>query len=165
VLGHIEGGEIITTFFNRAGDPARQIGVFPGNTLTLTNLLNDKSVTVVSTGSYHAQVNPDGSGSFASSGPGPLVSNPITGEPGIWYLRGRLDAAFDADGNRDLRKPRRLPGQSLPVAGLVADDQGDTSRVPSPRREGGARGRGPAVDELHRPVKRVRAAAPETLEL
>jgi hypothetical protein len=99
VLSHIDGGEIITTFFDRAGNPARQIGVFPGNMLTLRNLASGKSITVVSTGSYHAQVNPDGSGSFSSSGPGPLVSNPITGEPGIWYLRGRLAATFDADGN------------------------------------------------------------------
>jgi hypothetical protein len=99
VLSHIDGGEIITTFFDRAGNPDRQIGVFPGNTLTLTNLDNRKSITVVSTGAYHAQVNPDGSGSFSSSGPGPVIPNPITGEPGIWYLRGRLSLSFDADGN------------------------------------------------------------------
>jgi hypothetical protein len=99
VLGHIDGGEIITTFFDRSGNPVRQIGVFPGNTLTLTNLRTGKSITVVSTGSYHAQANPDGSLSFASAGPGPVVPNPLTGEPGIWYLRGRLAATFDADGN------------------------------------------------------------------
>ena len=64
--------------------------------------VSGKSITVVSTGSYHAQVNPDGSGSFASSGPGPVVGNPLTGEPGIWYLLGRLAATFDADGNETL---------------------------------------------------------------
>ena len=102
VLGHVDGGEIITTFFDRAGNPIRQIGVFPGNTLTLTNLDNGTSLTVVSTGAFHARVNPDGSGSVASTGPGPVVSNPLTGEPGIWYLRGRLAATFDADGNETL---------------------------------------------------------------
>jgi len=99
VLGHINGGEIITTFFDRTGNPLRQIGVFPGNTLTLTNLDTGKSISVVSTGAFHGQLNPDGSGSFSSTGPGPVVPNPVTGEPGIWYLRGRLSASFDAEGN------------------------------------------------------------------
>jgi hypothetical protein len=100
VLGHVEGGEIITTFTDRAGNPIRQIGVFPGNTLTLTNLDTGKSITVVSTGSFHAQVEPDGSGFFMSTGPGPNLGNPITGEPGIWYQNGRLVVTFDADGNQ-----------------------------------------------------------------
>jgi hypothetical protein len=100
VLGHVDGGEIITTFTDRAGNPIRQIGVFPGNTLTSTNLETGKSITVVSTGSYHAQVEPDGSGSFMSTGSGPSLGNPITGEPGIWYQNGRLVITFDADGNQ-----------------------------------------------------------------
>ena len=37
VLGHIEGGEIITTFTDRAGNAVKQIVVFPGNKATLTN--------------------------------------------------------------------------------------------------------------------------------
>ena len=41
VLGHIEGSEIDTTFTDRAGDPVKLIGVFPGNTLTLTNKSTD----------------------------------------------------------------------------------------------------------------------------
>ena len=45
VLGHIEGGEIDTTFFDKAGDPVKKIGVFPGQTLTLTNLDTGKSIT------------------------------------------------------------------------------------------------------------------------
>lgn len=35
--------------------------------------VSGKSITVVSTRSYHPQVNPDGSGSFASSAQGPVV--------------------------------------------------------------------------------------------
>ena len=38
VLGHIEGSEIDTTFTDKAGNPVKLIGVFPGNSLTLTNL-------------------------------------------------------------------------------------------------------------------------------
>ena len=79
VLAHVEGREIITTFTDNAGNPVKQIGIFPGNTLTLTNLDTGKSVTVVSTG--------------------PFLPNPITGEPGIWYLSGRARATLDARGN------------------------------------------------------------------
>jgi hypothetical protein len=100
VLGHIEGGEIITTFTNQDGDPIKQIGVFPGNTLTLTNLDSGKSITLVSTGAFHARVEPDGSGFFMATGPGPNIPNPITGEPGIWYQTGRLIVTFDAEGNQ-----------------------------------------------------------------
>jgi hypothetical protein len=32
-------------------------------------------------------------------GYGAFPGNPITGEPGVWYLSGRLFANFDADGN------------------------------------------------------------------
>jgi hypothetical protein len=99
VLGHIEGVEIDTTFFDKAGNTVKQIGVFPGNTLTLTNLDTGKSITLVATGQYHAQLKRDGSGFILVTGHGPFVVNPITGEPGIWYLSGQLHGEFDADGN------------------------------------------------------------------
>ncbi len=99
VLAHVEGREIITTFTDNAGNPVKQIGIFPGNTLTLTNLNTGTSVTVVSTGPFHARVESDGSGSVMITGHGPFVPNPITGEPGIWYLSGRARATFDAQGN------------------------------------------------------------------
>lgn len=99
VLGHVEGGEIITTFTNRAGNPIRQIGVFPGNTLTLTNLDTGKSITLVATGQFHAQLKRDGSGVVRVTGHGPSLSHPVTGEPGIWYLSGRIIATLDTDGN------------------------------------------------------------------
>lgn len=100
VLGHIEGVEIDTTFTDKAGNPVKQIGVFPGNTLTFTNLDTDKSITLVSDGQFHAQLKRDGSGFILVTGHGPSIPNPITGEPGIWYLSGRLVARFDADGNQ-----------------------------------------------------------------
>ena len=98
VLAHIEGPEIDTKFF-RKGDVVKLLGVFPGNTLTLTNLDSDKSITLPATGSFQALIQPDGSGSFKVTGHGPFVPNPLTGEPGIWYLSGRLAATVDVDGN------------------------------------------------------------------
>src|SRR5215216_3353535 len=100
VLGHIEGSEIDTTFTDRAGNPIRLLGVFPGNTLTLTNLDSGKSITVGATGSFHLRVEPDGSGSAMLTGQGAWPDgNPLTGEPGIWYQSGRVSATFDAEGN------------------------------------------------------------------
>ena len=100
VLGHIEGSEIDTTFFDRAGNPVKLLGVFPGNTLTLTNLDTGESITLGATGSFQLRVQPDGSGSAMVTGLGAWPEgNPITGEPGIWYQRGRVSAAFDAQGN------------------------------------------------------------------
>jgi hypothetical protein len=100
VLGHIEGSEIDTTFFDRAGDPVKLIGVFPGNTVTLTNLETGTSITLGATGSFQLRVEPDGSGSAMVTGLGAWVDgNPVTGEPGIWYQRGRVSATFDAAGN------------------------------------------------------------------
>ena len=99
VRAHVDGGEIITTFVDKAGEPVKQIGTFPGNTVTFTNLDSDISITVVATGPFHARVEPDGSGSVMITGHGPFIPNPITGEPGIWYLSGRARATFDDEGN------------------------------------------------------------------
>jgi hypothetical protein len=100
VLGHIEGSEIDTTFTDRAGNPIKLLGVFPGNTLTLTNLDTDASITLGATGSFQLRVESDGSGSAMVTGQGAWPDgNPITGEPGIWYQSGRVSATFDAEGN------------------------------------------------------------------
>lgn len=99
VLGHIEGGEIDTTFFDKARNPVRLLGVFPGQTLTLTNLETGKSITVVNSGSFQARVERDGSVTISITGRGP-IPNFITGEPGLWYLNGgHVFLAVDADGN------------------------------------------------------------------
>ena len=103
VLGHIEGSEIQTTFTDRAGNPIRLLGVFPGNRLTLTNLDTGKSITLGATGSFHLRVEPDGSGSAMVTGQGAWPDgNPVTGEPGIWYQSGRVSATFDAEGNTSI---------------------------------------------------------------
>jgi hypothetical protein len=99
VLGHIEGGEIDTTFFDKAGNPVKQIGVFPGQTLTVTNVDTGKSITLVNAGSFHAAAERDGSVTVSITGRGP-IPNFVTGEPGLWYLNGgRVVVTFDADGN------------------------------------------------------------------
>jgi hypothetical protein len=117
VLAHIEGQEIITTFTDSAGNPVKQIGIFPGNTLTLTNLDTGESLTVVSTGPFHLRVESDGSGSVMITGHGPFLSNPITGEPGIWYLSGRARATLDAGGNVTSAK---LSGQLVDLCAELA---------------------------------------------
>jgi hypothetical protein len=99
VLAHIDGGEIVTNFTDKAGNLVKQIVVFPANTVTLTNLATGKAITLVATGSFQGRAHPDGSVSFKITGHGAFPGNPITGERGVWYLSGRLFANFDADGN------------------------------------------------------------------
>jgi len=99
VLGHIEGKEIDTTFTDKEGNPVKLIGVFPGNTLTLTNLGTGTSITLGATGSFQLRLNPDGSASGKVTGHGVWLSNPVTGEPGIWYQTGQVSATIDAEGN------------------------------------------------------------------
>ncbi len=99
VLGHIEGHEIHLTFTDKAGDPVKLLGLFPGNTVTLTNLDTGKSITLGATGSFQLRAEPDGSSAMVTGHGVWPVGNPITGEPGIWYQKGRVSATFDAEGN------------------------------------------------------------------
>ena len=100
VLFHVEGPEIQTTFFDKAGNPIRLLGVFPGETITLTNLDTGKSLTVGGAGSFQLRVEPDGSGSAMATGLGVWHDgNPVTGEPGLWYQSGRVSTTWDAEGN------------------------------------------------------------------
>ncbi len=99
VLGRIDGTEIITTFTDKAGNPVKQIVTFPGNTITLTNLVSGTSVTVMGTGSSQLRAEPDGSLTARAMGHGPFFPNPITGAPGIWYLSGQGRSTIDAQGN------------------------------------------------------------------
>jgi len=98
VLGHIEGGEIITTFTDKAGTVVKQITVFPGNKATLTNRDTGKSITIPLTGSSSARLQSDGSVLLVATGHGLFAPNPVTGEPGIWYLSGRGTLTVDAAG-------------------------------------------------------------------
>ena len=99
VLAHIEGGEIDTTFFDKAGNIVKLHGAFPGQSLTVTNLDTGKSITVVNAGSFQARAERDGSVRVSITGHGP-IPNFITGESGLWYLNGsQVLLTFDADGN------------------------------------------------------------------
>ena len=99
VLGHVDGIEIVTTFTDAAGNPVKQIATFPGNMLTLTNVVSGTSVTVTATGSSQLRAGSDGSLSARAMGHGPFFPHPITGEPGIWYLSGQGTATYDPEGN------------------------------------------------------------------
>ena len=98
VLAHFDGLEINTTFFDKSGNPVRLLGVFPGLTLTLTNLETGTSITLGATGSFQLKVELDGSGSAMVTGQGAWPGNPITGEQGIWYQSGRVSTSWDAQG-------------------------------------------------------------------
>ena len=99
VLAHIDGREIITTILDAAGDPVKQIVAVPGNRITLTNGDSGASITIMGTGSSQLRAEPDGSFSAKSTGHGPFFPNPLTGEPGIWYLSGQGRATLDSEGN------------------------------------------------------------------
>jgi hypothetical protein len=99
VFVHIAGREIDTGFSVKNRTVFRLLGIFPGNTWTLTNLDTEKSITVGSTSSFHARVEADGSFSAKVVGTGVWVENPLTGEPGFWYQHGQVGGVFDADGN------------------------------------------------------------------
>ena len=72
---------------------------FPGNKITLTNADSGASITIMGTGSSQLRAEPDGSFSAKSTGHGPFFPNPLTGEPGIWYLSGQGRATLDSEGN------------------------------------------------------------------
>jgi hypothetical protein len=99
VRAHFEGREIHTTFTDRARDPVRLLGVFPGNMLTVTNLDTGRSITLPATGSFQLRLHSDGSASAKVTGHGPWFPNPVTGESGVWYQSGQVSAEFDGDGD------------------------------------------------------------------
>jgi hypothetical protein len=100
VLGHIEGVEIKMTFTDHAGNPVKQLSIFPNNRLTLTNLDSGTSITVVSNGSFHLRAERDGSVSVDINGHGPVPADFAGGELGLWYLDGgHASASFDEEGN------------------------------------------------------------------
>jgi len=117
VLGRIDGPEIIKTWTDDAGDPTKQIVTFPGNKLTFTNLVSGTSVTVAGTGSSQLRARPDGSVSARAMGHGPFFPNPITGQPGIWYLSGQGRATLDSKGNVT---SARLSGRLVDLCPVLA---------------------------------------------
>ena len=118
VLAHIEGSEIDKTFTNQTRDTVKLIGVFPGNTLTLTNLDSGTAITLMATGQFHAQLKHDGSAFAIVAGHGPFVPHPVTGEPGIWYLSGQVKGPLDENGDPiSLRASGKLVNLCAQLAG------------------------------------------------
>jgi len=99
VLGRIDGKEIVTTFTDSDGNPVKQVVVFPGNMLTLTNAESRTSITVLGTGSSQLRAHSDGSTTARAMGHGIFFPNPLTGERGIWYLSGKGTSVIDPNGN------------------------------------------------------------------
>jgi hypothetical protein len=100
VFAHIDGREIDTSFSVQDRTVVKLLGIFPGNSWTLTNLVSGTSITVGNTSSAHQLIQPDGTLAVKVVGEGVWpFENPITGEPGIWYQKGQVSGVFDADGN------------------------------------------------------------------
>jgi hypothetical protein len=100
VFAHIDGREIDTAFSIQDRTVVRLLGIFPGNSWTLTNLESGTTMTVRSTSSFHELFQPDGTFSIKVVGEGVWpFENPITHEPGIWHQKGQVSGLFDADGN------------------------------------------------------------------
>ena len=100
VFVHVEGREIDTDFTVRDRTVAKLLGLFPGNTWTLTNLDTGTSISVGNTSSFHQETEPDGSYSVKVVGEGVWpFENPLTGEPGIWHQRGQVSGVFESDGS------------------------------------------------------------------
>ena len=77
----------------------RQITVLPGTKATLTNLESGTAIELHSLSGPEFQRSGEDGSTVVSTGPwvwGPV--HPVTGEPGIWYLTGRLVVTYDADG-------------------------------------------------------------------
>jgi hypothetical protein len=99
VLAHSEGTSYDTTFLDRFGNPTRLFATFPGNVGTVTNALTGKSLSLPVDGTFQLRASAGGSIEITITGHGFSFPHPITGEPGIWYLSGRLHETVDAEGN------------------------------------------------------------------
>ena len=99
VLIHAEGQTIRTTWYDDAGDPVRAVESYPGLTYVLTNVATGKQISVPIPGPAKYEFNADGSTTVTGSGPWGWWPNPVTGEHGIFLVRGRLTFTFDDAGN------------------------------------------------------------------
>ena len=100
VLGHIEGGEIITTFTDKAGNAGQADRGLPWQQSDADQPRHGQ----VDHNPRHwvhpsVRLQSDGSVFYRATGHGFFAPNPVTGEPGIWYLSGRGTVTVDADGN------------------------------------------------------------------
>jgi len=100
VLAHVVGATVRTTWFDEQGNPVRAIETYPGSKYVLTNLQTQKRTELSIVGPAFYEFRPDGSFTVTGTGPwGWYPDNPVTGEPGIFTIRGRLTYTVDAEGN------------------------------------------------------------------
>jgi hypothetical protein len=100
VLAHVIGATVRTTWFDGQGNPVRAIETYPRSKYVLTNLQTQKQTQLSIVGPAFYEFRPDGSFTVTGTGPwGWYPENPVTGEPGIFHIRGRLTYTVDAAGN------------------------------------------------------------------
>jgi hypothetical protein len=100
VLVHVEG-HVTTIVFD--ADAAGTVRLFAGGpfVLTLTNPATGESLRVNISGPEVVRIAADGSATVDGVGPWVFyAASPLSGEPGIWLLRGRFVATYDADRHR-----------------------------------------------------------------
>jgi hypothetical protein len=78
----------------------RAVETYPGWKWVLTNLLTQERIAVMVPGPAFYEFGADGSTTVTGTGPWTWAdTNPVTGEPGIFLIRGRFTFSFDAEGN------------------------------------------------------------------
>src|SRR3954454_20640236 len=74
------------------GDPVRATETYPGSKYVLTNLQTHRQTQLSIVGPAFYEFRPDGSFTVTGTGPwGWYPENPVTGEPGIFSIRERLN--------------------------------------------------------------------------
>ena len=100
VLIHSEGRTIRKTWYDDDGNPVRAIETYPGFKSVLTNLLTREQIVLAIVGPAKIEFGADGSETITGAGPWSWYpTNPVTEEPGIFLIRGRLTFTIDAEGN------------------------------------------------------------------
>jgi hypothetical protein len=100
---HVEGRVVSRTWFDDEGNPVRASETYPGGyRWVLTNLVTQGQLTVPVSGPVFAEFNPDGSVTVRGTGRwiwGRVYPELITGEPGLFFIRGHFTFTVDAEGN------------------------------------------------------------------
>ena len=131
---HITGFAIIMEWPNEDGG-FHLFAAAPQIKVILTNLDTEETIARNIAGPNFFTENPDGSISFAGTGTWLRLSNPETGEPGLFWKAGRFDVNVDAGATRrslglatSLISVQSLPREAL-GAGRPTGSSGRTAAV------------------------------------
>lgn len=117
VLIELEGTEWFTLLLDRDGNVTRVIGTYPQSKATVTNLDTGTSISFNLAGPLHVDVTADGD-AYRMVGPWLVDWNPVTDEPGGWYLaRGQISFTETADRFSDYS----FHGTSIDICATLAD--------------------------------------------